>query len=96
MKYYVICNKCKKMLEVTARDIGIICRCHNYIRVTERISLDKVIDTLDTGNFHIPNKDLINYRDKMEEHAYDWAAKQSHKPRMYHGPINPETGEHDK
>lgn len=99
---YIECKYCNEIKTVTRETIGVICnKCKKYITIKpeDRLTLEQAIEKdkefINNNVFHIPNVEFVKYRNKMESHAYDWAKKQREKPKLYHGPINPDTGEHE-
>lgn len=97
------CIKCGKTLSVTDRDIGIICHyCGKYngnFQDRKHDDNEPISETWDEGvekpRVHIKNKRLVDFRDGMEKHAYEWAAKRPHYPRKF-GPYNPDIGEFEE
>ena len=91
------CIHCGRILSVTDKDIGIICRyCGKYngdFQDRKKDYFNEIDKALSIGP-HIPNKKLVEFRDGMERHAYEWKDNHPNTGEKF-GPINPETGEHE-
>lgn len=104
---WFICPYCDNVMQINIRTVGILCNeCKRYCSISDekRLTSLQFIDAqfLHTHDSpHVPNRELLKFRNGMEERAYIFKDKQDAKrkageARVYHGPIDPETGEHTK